>query len=542
MSYLFHLLLALGSLAAHELELGDGIERPWLLVVLLWVPPLLGLVLGRLLRRGRVAAAARLERLLVVSAPLGQLVAVLEAGWIPWIERQTGLPAALGDWSHLGMLLGIAPYLVLELTVLEVRLRLLGAPPGARRFQWRLLLSSLAPVVFYLALSTVVGSHAPLRVHLQTVALLELGWLLTLLSLFLLVLPGILVRAWGAVPLEAGWRRDVLEGLAARAGFRARALLRWPTGHQMANAAILGVTPRTRVVVFSDALLARLGPVELGAVFAHEMGHALRRHVLTFGAFTVSLFLAFDLVAARLTPTSEWLDLGLLVGMVVVWYVAFGWISRRFELEADLEARDLLGSGEGLVRALYTVSGAHAAERSSWRHFSTAVRARFLERVEHDPAPALRLRRRLRWISRTSLVAATLLFGHQVWTLAETWGPDRVVASLRLGEFDEARRRAADVELGEGLAAIVEATERLGDERDPAALADRARTALATGDLGRAWALLELAELRGFEPDANLWNELDRRRPRAEGEEGPPAMEVEDPAWRRALEAFDRRF
>ena len=63
----------------------------------------------------------------------------------------------------------------------------------------------------------------------------------------------------------------------------------------MANAAIVGFLPGHRTVLFSDSLLAGLPPRELAAVFAHEIGHARRHHVLVFGAWTLVFFLAGDL-------------------------------------------------------------------------------------------------------------------------------------------------------------------------------------------------------------------------------------------------------
>src|SRR5262249_6269763 len=158
---------------------------------------------------------------------------------------------------------------------------------------------------------------------------------------------------------------------------------------------ILGVGPRHRVVLFSDLLLAQLGPRELAAVFAHEIGHAFRRHVRIFVTWAAGFFMAADLVARHLFADSPWVSGGFVVGAMLAWYWAFGFLSRRFELEADLFSLDLLGDPGALIAALERVGGAFR-DVASWRHFSTAARVRFIERAATDPAVGDRLRRELR--------------------------------------------------------------------------------------------------------------------------------------------------
>ena len=190
----------------------------------------------------------------------------------------------------------------------------------------------------------------------------------------------------------------------------------WRTGNLMANAAIVGVSARSRVVMFSDSLLSILSLRELASVFAHEMGHAVRHHVWIFIAWAMAFFLAADQWTHLLADAGElWTSLALL-GTVGLWALSFGWMSRRFELEADLFSLELLGDLEGLVSALERV-GPRERDASGWRHFSTAKRVDFLLRAAQDPAWARRFRSRLRGIT----VAGFLAAGVAVWFSANVW-------------------------------------------------------------------------------------------------------------------------
>ena len=128
--------------------------------------------------------------------------------------------------------------------------------------------------------------------------------------------------------------------------------------------------------------------------------------------------------------------------IVVLWYLAFGYLSRRFELEADLESLRVVGESAPLIRALELVTGAHAHERSSWRHFSTRDRVSFLQRAERDPLVGIRLRAKLaRWrkLGFALFAVAAVL---EVRDLAGAWDEDWLTADLRLGRFEVALTRA----------------------------------------------------------------------------------------------------
>ena len=53
----------------------------------------------------------------------------------------------------------------------------------------------------------------------------------------------------------------------------------------MLNACVTGILPRFRYVLLTDALIETMTPVEVAAVFGHEIGHIAHRHLLYFGFF-----------------------------------------------------------------------------------------------------------------------------------------------------------------------------------------------------------------------------------------------------------------
>ncbi len=532
MSFVFHILFALGTLVLPELGWRSESEHPWLVLLLVLVAYPLAALTRRLLLRGRFRTGALLERALSILPIALQALAVCELGWAGTLTRLGLTPPALEDWLDLRVLWALAPYLVFQLAAIDARARFLAFPPDApgkqRVFQARLFLSALLPFLAYLSISSLIARSPEWRVLLEEVGLLGSATAVLMLLLFLYAMPFFLRHSWDTVPIERGWARTMLERVAGSADFRFRELLVWRTGHQMSNAAIVGFTPRSRLVFFSDLLLQQLGPRELAAVFAHEMGHARRAHAAVFGAFALGFFLSAQQILEHFELESELVAGLLLLGVLGLWYLAFGYLSRRFELEADLESLRVVGEGAPLIRALELVTGAHAHARSSWRHFSTQDRVAFLQRAERDPLVGIRLRRSLaRWrkLGFTLFAAAALL---QVRDLAWQWDEDWLVADLRLGRFEAAAARADSARVGPDLVALARrAVSAPADARDRRALGARAAVSWTRGDRVAAREWLLLSKLRGGEGLEPLIEAL---------EQGADEVKDLPMAWREALQ------
>lgn len=263
---------------------------------------------------------------------------------------------------------------------------------------------------------------------------------LAALGLLVLVASPLFIRlAWPTRSLPEGPLRRRLERVARRVGFRFNDLLVWDTGHLMVNACVTGVLPGFRYVLFSDALIETLSPVEVAAVFGHEVGHVAHRHLPFFGFFflgslgVLSLIARFCSVpvswiaavpwipAGQLSNVSEMVEAAAILGCLgVFFWLVFGQLSRRFERQADVfgckvvscgasecpphldleeraEGQESSGSSAPALCPvgvqIFSDALASVARQNgigvgarSWRHGSIAHRLAFLERLQANPA------------------------------------------------------------------------------------------------------------------------------------------------------------
>jgi len=391
----------------------------------------------------RFRRAVSLHRALALP---GYAVLLFPGGWAAAGRSALG---AGGDLAALAALL--APYLVLLLLAhassypAERRLGLQPLPYGTS-----LLLSVrmgglvVAPIVLFAALEYGLSSLAaaglePFHAASDLAARYELAGgalLLASLAVVLAVFPVIAMRILGARPMPAGPLRERLERYARRVGLGYRNIYVWPTHGSLPNAAVMGVGRRLRCVVFTDALLDLLDEEEIEAVFAHEVGHALHRHLPIFFLFTVAFTLAMAAATHLLPPgmaaAVERDDIAGLAfglgGMFVYFGLVFGFVSRRLEQQADVHGLLTVGLPEDAVPAdvlrdpdrhpfLKAVAEGRATpaehpfvrgldgiaevmggmrELTGWRHFSLSDRIAFLDRFCRDAAVRERYRRRLR--------------------------------------------------------------------------------------------------------------------------------------------------
>ncbi|MCZ6596433.1 MAG: M48 family metalloprotease [Planctomycetota bacterium] len=510
MGYLLNILFALGALAAVDLGPAPPVELPVAVPALCLAPYVLALVVRRLSIAGHFRIAALVGGALLFSAPILLLVAVMVLGWAQAVEGYLGVRMSLMGWPGPELFLGLLPYCVFELCAIDARARSFDlrrdAVRSMRSFQTRMYLSALAPLFIYIAISTLVGLNRTVRTHFEELAILNALFATLLLTLFAFSLPTILRNTWETAPIEPGWARSLLEEVARSAGFRCKDLYVWRTGNLVANAAIVGFTPRQRIVLFSDALLAQLGPRQLAAVFSHEIGHALRHHALIFGCWAIGFFLWADLLLGWLELGSATIELAVFAGMLGIWYLAFGYLSRRFELDADLTSIELVNDPEALIDALEQVGGMHSRKKSSWRHFSTEERVKVIEGFVLDPRRGKRLRAKLRAWTFVGLALLAIALGLELYRLVGSVDRDRVVIDLRLGRYDELAARIAritrtkgdDHDFDEDLLALARRAAGLDrGDRSFERLEELTRSALWRGDSDAASDYVALALLRG---------------------------------------------
>lgn len=507
MGYLLQILLAMGTFGLADGGFVSG--REWPLAVLLWcAAPYLTLSLAvRAWRRGRFRSSARWGRVLSALPVAGSFFALSGCGWKHTLERWLDTPVTLLGWPQPALLLALVPFVVYQLIAIDASARLADTRRGARTslrgLQMRMFLSGFVPVTLYVLAASLVGASEALRIRVEEVALWNAAFSALILASFVAFLPSILRNTWETVRMPEGIERRVLTTVAERASFACREICLWKTGNLMANAAIVGLTRKDRVVLFSDSLLSMLSMRELAAVFGHEMGHAVRRHVTTFLFFALAFFMGADLIATHLVPPVEWMVGGVILVTLVGWYLSFGYLSRRFELEADLHSLELLGDSEALISALEKVGG-RLRDVASWRHFSTARRVAFIESAAVDPSVGRRLHTKLRWASRAGLAAFVVVALIELATMFEALQENLVYVDLRLGEYTKAAERVETAKaLPDDLVALALHAEDLGSI-DVAELEGHALTELERGEAESALHSIHLATLRGSERLADL--------------------------------------
>ena len=301
----------------------------------------------------------------------------------------------------------------------------------------------------------------------QPISLMLMGMLVLILA------PAFVRLAWPTHSFPEGPLRERLEHLAKRVGFRCTDILIWDTNQLVINAGVTGSLPWFRYVLLTDALVEHLGPHEVAAVFGHEIGHIAHKHLHYFGFFIVASVGVLALALGpgepilRLLPetlagwwrlwatgdsTAAMLGQGVATLAVVGLYflVVFGYLSRRFERQADVFGCRVVSCGRpdcpphedldgragprrGLeplcpvgirifINALSSVAMLNGMKPSawSWRHGSIAKRIEFLETLVDRPEVETRFQtgvRRLRRGMAAALVTVVVVLA----VMAEYW-------------------------------------------------------------------------------------------------------------------------
>ena len=241
------------------------------------------------------------------------------------------------------------------------------APPSFRSYftsNLRLqLLFTAAPVVAILFVRDVlalgvIAAGGPQA--LGSEAGVEFATMLISTGLVFVFAPELLRRVLHTQPLPDSALRRRLEALCRRVGMRYRDILLWRTQNNMGNAAVMGIAPPVRYILLSDLLLERMDDEQIEAVFAHEVGHVVHRHmawyVVVILIFTLGM-LSIERVVPKDVPVLEGVpqgvvDVGLQLLVMAVFLVYFGFLSRRFERQADVYAARVIEANARQVAAV----------------------------------------------------------------------------------------------------------------------------------------------------------------------------------------------
>jgi len=225
-----------------------------------------------------------------------------------------------------------------------------------------------------------------------------LGMMVVTAAGVFLLAPLLIVRIWRTSPLPPSRLRRELENACNAMSLRCRDILVWQSGGTIANAGVMGLIRPVRYVLLSDTLLDQMDPRHIRAIFAHEAGHILSRHILHAAVFAVSTVLLCGAAGEWLMRSLGWSTwaggMTILALLGVTWTVGFGWMSRRFERQSDVLAAWASGrpgpgeppgriTHEGaavFARALERVGELNGipARQRNWRHGSIAHRVGYI--------------------------------------------------------------------------------------------------------------------------------------------------------------------
>ena len=230
------------------------------------------------------------------------------------------------------------------------------------------------------------------------------------LILILVFMPPMVRMIWGCVPFPNGPLRNLIEDFLKRTNVSCKEILIWPMdGGRSCTAAVLGLVPGFRYILFTPCLVKHLFPQEIEAVLSHEVAHLRHRHLLWYifflGTFAVIVYRLLDpigtwLMSRRLffeilTQLQHWPSaliafLAILpMGILLVLYFRFfmGYFMRNFERQADLSVFESQGHPWNLINALEKVAilAGDIRNQPNWHHFSIAERVNFLDEVARRP-------------------------------------------------------------------------------------------------------------------------------------------------------------
>ena len=417
-----------------------------------------GAMAGRSLRRnGSVTPLAlRRHKALIMATHawlLGGLAALVMGGWGHWVRVSAGL----GGVPLAGQLVMLSPFVLALLMTWAfdypfyraVRQQVaVGDATHASRGPWTLreyldyntrhsLLFIAVPISLIVLASDCLLLYVGPYLGEGPVAQLAILGASGVAALGIFVIaPLLIVRIWRTARLPDGEMRSDLDGMCQRLKLRYRDILIWRSGGMIANAGVMGLLAPVRYVLLSDALLERMHPRQIEAVFAHEAGHVIGHHIFYSALFAVSSAVLCSLAgdATILLGAADWVGESVAaVSLVALWMFGFGWLSRRFERQSDVIAAwvsNPAGQGPdderispegaavfaGALQRIAQLNGI-SAHRRNWRHGSIHWRASYILWLGSTGGTRSHIDRRVRRIKVglwVALVTAAVLAAAQV--------------------------------------------------------------------------------------------------------------------------------
>lgn len=368
-------------------------------------------------RRTRAAGGKRFSTRRAVFTQLLGFAAVCSFGWGGWIVARTG-----ASFPPAPEFLTLAPWLLVHVRWLAARRRIereMGAREWpARAYLWFHVRLLAIPAMPFLMLSLLEGwaLRSPVAGRwFEAFPTAGFGLVIVLAMVIFSIAPFVVRFALGTRTMPDGPLRRRLERISQRAGFRFLDIRVCDTHGNVPNAAFVGLLGRVRYVIMTDALLERLEEDDLVGVFAHEMGHSMRRHLLLYVAMFIGFAALLQVIAVQIleptaAPGSQFELLLPLFAFPLFILMVFSPAARAFEIEADVYAGEVLRDPAPIARSLSKLgfSDPEKRRRGGLIHPSIETRVAFLDRYFSEPEVARVFRDRMRTLRRGIVIFAAI--------------------------------------------------------------------------------------------------------------------------------------
>ncbi len=243
-------------------------------------------------------------------------------------------------------------------------------------------------VALYLIESAGIASKAEVCNYFLSIPFFGLIVSIFMLIPVLVFFPLILVKIWQCKKLEDSPLREKIKSLERKAGVGFSQIYVWKLGGLgFINGAVIGFIKPFRFLLLSEGLLASLTESEICGVVGHELGHVKHRHLIWYLIFTSGFISIATFVLENTIFDIHLLAISVCIILAGYIRIVFGFVSRRFERQADLFGMEIMDRAEPLANSLEKIGFLNGGIRDvkSWHHKSIAERVDFLYRAEGNP-------------------------------------------------------------------------------------------------------------------------------------------------------------
>lgn len=237
--------------------------------------------------------------------------------------------------------------------------------------------------------------------------LIFFGGTIIFMGLLMIFLPYWIQRIWNCRPLNRPDLERQLHTVCERAHFKHAGFKTWTVLNHSLTAAIIGIVPKYRYILFTQRLLDEMPPTSVEAILAHEIGHSYHKHLLIYPFIILGMSVGVGLLSFLFYPfLGEFLNWGYAHYPSQMWSVlnpvlifafyattvaiyfrgVFGLFSRLFERQADLHVFALGIPPQSMIEALDyigKITGSH--HTPNWHHWGIQQRINVLKEAMQNP-------------------------------------------------------------------------------------------------------------------------------------------------------------